>query len=552
MAFTFVEIEERKTRTLVLLFGILCVLYVASVYLLVWLIQFRLGSAAPLGWQHLPPVGALSMLLAAGHWWLSSSSLVERVVRAVGARALDSDDTYHQRLRRIVEEVQVATGGRYAITPYVIPTTAMNACAVTDARGRAVIAVTEGLLARLSRPQLEAVIGHEAAHIARGDSLATSTLCGLFGMHEEMLRGLWARVSNGASRRGLGGGRNAPVILLAMLGLWFIVMGKRLCAMAISRNQEYRADAVAVRLTRNPLALAEALSLISRRWRGIGSAGESLSTIFFVDSGGDALAAQEGVWAGLFSTHPPAAHRIAALVSMAHVAPEQFEREMDERLAHPAARQALPSDEHDPQLPQQWQVWQEGAWAAPMSLAQLEQMTALSPETWIRCAKDAGAKPAHQEPAILALLRRRHGAEDQPDASAWTCPNCHLPLARTTYEGTPLSRCPDCRGCYVRSDQVQRIFAREVYALPEEIRRLAAMIPDVRGTVRAALRRDTLKIAWLAGRQCPACSSGMARKFYSPAYLVEVEQCPTCGLTWLDRGELELLQYLYEEGQRSA
>ena len=41
----------------------------------------------------------------------------------------------------------------------------------------------------------------------------------------------------------------------------------------------------------------------------------------------------------------------------------------------------------------------------------------------------------------------------------------------------------------------------------------------------------------------------MLRKFYSLAYLVEVEQCWACGLTWLDRGELELIQYLYEEGE---
>jgi Zn-finger nucleic acid-binding protein len=41
----------------------------------------------------------------------------------------------------------------------------------------------------------------------------------------------------------------------------------------------------------------------------------------------------------------------------------------------------------------------------------------------------------------------------------------------------------------------------------------------------------------------------VVRKFFTNAYLVEVDQCWTCGLAWFDKDELELLQYLYEQSK---
>jgi len=56
----------------------------------------------------------------------------------------------------------------------VIPTLSMNALSAADLKGNAVIAITEGLLSRLTRPQIEAVIAHEAHHILSGDCLETT------------------------------------------------------------------------------------------------------------------------------------------------------------------------------------------------------------------------------------------------------------------------------------------------------------------------------------------------------------------------------------------
>ena len=190
MPFTHVEIEERTSRDITFLFGMLWLLYVGSFFVLVDGMKYFLG--VPRRWS-LSQLMCLLGVAVAGtiiHWLTSTNQLLDRVLVAVLARPIDPDDTYHRRLKDIVEEVAIATGGRYRISPYVIPTTAMNACAIAECDGRAAIAVTEGLLARLSRAQLESVVGHEAAHIASGDSLHRTIFCGLFGLHEEGLKQL--------------------------------------------------------------------------------------------------------------------------------------------------------------------------------------------------------------------------------------------------------------------------------------------------------------------------------------------------------------------------
>jgi Zn-finger nucleic acid-binding protein len=126
-------------------------------------------------------------------------------------------------------------------------------------------------------------------------------------------------------------------------------------------------------------------------------------------------------------------------------------------------------------------------------------------------------------------------------------------LRRFIYEGAPLDECPACRGCYVGLDQLTRIFSRREYAFSDEIKRLAAALPPVgmRSRITRLYQEPALDRRGLAHWTCPACRSGMVRKFYNPAYWVEVEQCWVCGLAWLDKDELELLQYLFESQPRA-
>jgi len=555
MPFTHVEIEERTTRTIAALFLFLVVLYTVSLVALVGGIKFFLGLERVAGqraWQRLltplelAQVLGVSLTLSGLHWVFSTHQLFERVQTAIGGMPLDARDSYHTKLSHIVQEVSIATGGR-PIEPYVINTPAVNACAWTDFAGRAAIAVTEGALARLSRAQLESVIGHEAAHVVSGDSLTTSVFCGLFALHEEALKRLAKLLGSSDDVRGESGGRLGVVIFFAWAVLQATVGMKTLCEMLISREKEYRADAVAVRLTRNPLALAEALSILSRRWRGVGTRGESLSSIFIMDPGAESLSEREGLFAEWFSTHPPTDRRIGLLLGMAHLDPERFSEQASTSLRRFPPR-SLPApvkpDEGDPR----WMVWEDGQWRGPFGLAETMGVKQLVPESWVRRVGEDITRPAHQDALLLEAFRQRY-AKAAESPHRLECPRCRLGLAMVLYEGAPIEECPACHGCYVESNTMTRLFCRQEYDFPEPVKRLGDALLSEEGY---ALARQHLRARRQisAGRSCPRCGAAVLRKYYTDAYPVEVEQCWECGLAWLDDQERELLQYLYEKRER--
>jgi len=488
-------------------------------------------------------LGGVSLGFSAIHWSFATFRLFERVLHAVGAQPLDPRDTYHAKLANIIEEVSVATGGR-RIEPYVIATPALNACAFADFDGRSAIAVTEGALAVLNRAQLESVVGHEAAHLVSGDSLTTSTFCGLFALHEEALKRL-SGLFGGESRIRIRG-RAGALVLFIYLVLAITAWLKTFCSMLISREKEYRADAVAVRLTRNPLSLAEALSIISQRWRGVAMRGESLSSLFILDPGVEYLSEREGFFADLFSTHPPTQRRIELLLGMAHLDPARFDRELSAAVERRRTSRPLPAPTSLTVEPSaQWMVWGDGAWRGPMGLQDLLGAGSLTPESWVRRVEEEGARPAHQDPQLLEALRQRYAATVEAP-SKMSCPNCRVGLSSVRYEGAAIERCPACQGCYVDPNIMTRLFAREEYDVPESVKRLGDQLLAVGGFASArrkvrAVQRTPLR------RLCPQCGAAVVRQFYTAAYPVEVEKCFQCGLTWLDHQELELLQYLYEK-----
>lgn len=556
MPFTHVEIEERKTRSLALLFLFLIVLYAGSLVLLIGGVKvflelntypapFRV-SPAPL---EIALILGLSIAFGIAHWLRSTRGLFQRIVEALGARRADPHDTYHAKLLNVVGEVSVATGGR-RIQTYVIPSPAMNACAFASPDGLAAIAVTEGALATLNRAQLESVVGHEAAHIASGDSLTTSVLCALFALHEEALKRL-RQIAGMEGREGAHvlRGRMGLVILFIIGVLWLTRLARRIGEMFISREKEYRADAVAVRLTRNPLGLAEALRVLSRKWRGVGMRGESLSSIFIMDPGVESFSEREGWLADLFSTHPPTGRRIALLLGMAHHDPARFDEEMAASRSRRPAR-GLPAPAAIDDFSGQWSVWTPGGWTGPFGIREMAKEGHLVPESWVQRTGEGRAMPAYEDPLLLEALRTRYSDSSAIPTGA-ACPRCRIPLAAVRYEGAPLQRCPACRGCFVDSTQTAKIFSRQEYDFPEEVRRLGESLLSIRQQVDLRKRFYSTPrppIPW----SCHRCGGTVVREFFNPAYLVQVERCRACGLTWLDPQELELLQYLFERMQEGS
>jgi heat shock protein HtpX len=125
-----------------------------------------------------------------------------------------------------------------------------NSWVVSVGREHTSLHLTAGLLERLRRSELEAVIAHELAHVAHRDAMVMTIVGG-----------------PGAALLG-GGGR-----ILRHGSFWFVLMGAlaaiaigwvtSLGTRALSRYREFAADAGAVALTGNPAALASALIAVS-------------------------------------------------------------------------------------------------------------------------------------------------------------------------------------------------------------------------------------------------------------------------------------------------
>ena len=133
------------------------------------------------------------------------------------------------------------------------------------------------------------------------------------------------------------------VIFLIALLLKFIGY---LGSLFISRQREYRADALSVRMTRNPLALAEALHIIDQRWKGGGMPGEAMDAIFILSPRQSAVDDNEDMFSDLFSTHPPIKKRIAILLDMAHAKGTDLDQALERAKARASSvyRDPVPAD----------------------------------------------------------------------------------------------------------------------------------------------------------------------------------------------------------------
>jgi heat shock protein HtpX len=522
MPFTFIEIEEQKTRRIWIFFVVLVLLYFALLATLLAAASeaLSLPYGMFLNTRVLLGLSLVSLTAATLHFCFSTMDIIRFLHENLAAVKPDPEDGIHHQLLNILQEIQVVTGNRKKIDCVVIPTLAMNALAAVDLRGNATIAVTEGLLSRLTRPQLEAVVAHEAYHILSGDCLEATVAASLFGFPASALEKLSGTFAPGF--------RLSPAFLLAHLLLKF----SQLLNMFISREREYRADAGAVRMTRNPLALAEGLQRVSRSWRGIGYIGGGLEMLCMVNPRVRATDESEGWWANLVSTHPPIRIRIRILASMARVGLSQV------------IEQAVPrkrsKDGGQPE-PVFYALDPRHQWQGPFVLSELSFLPWMSPLTWISDGGGA-ADRAWKIPRIGQAVFMQRLAQDQKQATGFLCPSCRQPLIEISYDRTQVYQCHFCGGILVENAKIARIMARGDTVYSDRVRALSRTVMKENLGKRNKPPGESLPVETETLRICPSCKNPMMRTFYSLAYLVEIDRCTYCGVTWFDPDELEMLQ----------
>ena len=552
MPYSFTQIERDKSKVILWVFVFVIFIYFASFWLVSTVIfnyihyhDLRYPDSPPFQFSWLGAKETLNTFFAAVmvgffHWLYTISNLIPKILKVLEVQPLDKTDTFHQRLQNVVDEVSVATGGK-KIEAVVIPSTAMNAFALADFSGRSVIGITEGLLARLSREQLEAVVGHEAAHIVAGDCLATTVTSSLFELYNGCLKAieLVMRSERSSSysqsrRRGGTAGFNALIFVIYLI-LMVMRFFSYLVRMFISREREFRADAVAVRLTRNPLALAEALYGISFHWRGESLAAEELSSIFIVNPKFSMLDEREGFFADLFATHPPVNKRLSVLLNMAHAKRDFVESAVAAQDQQP--REVIPEN---PRAAPQWMVFSEGQWQGPFELEKIAQLKGVKSDTWVQRLGDQ-VKMAYEDKDVAGLFNKKPVSKD-----VLNCPRCRISVFELDYEGTTIHRCPMCQGTLSERRDVEKIIVRQIAGFPERITRLAEGIKEEQliGNKKHMIYDPN---GLFNCPRCPGKNMKMNRTFYTEVYPVEVDRCYLCGLHFFDKDELETLQCLIEK-----
>jgi heat shock protein HtpX len=178
-----------------------------------------------------------------------------------------------------------------------------NAFATGAFKNSSLVAVSTGLINSMSREEVEAVLGHEIAHVANGDMVTLTLIQGVvntFVVFLSRVVGYFVDKVVFKTERGVGMGYYITVmvcqivfgILASIIVAWF------------SRQREFRADAGSANLLGSPQPMMAALA----RLGGLepGALPQSFKASGISDKPG---------FMALFSTHPPLEERIAALQS---------------------------------------------------------------------------------------------------------------------------------------------------------------------------------------------------------------------------------------------
>jgi heat shock protein HtpX len=195
---------------------------------------------------------------------------------------------------------------------YVIDDPAPNAFATGRDEKHAVVCATTGLLAALSRPELEGVIAHELSHIKNRDILLMTITVVLAGF-VAIVADIFLRMSFYGGHRDREGG-NTLILVLGIVGIILAPLAAQLIKLAISRRREYLADASGALLTRYPEGLASALQKISAANVPLRHKSHATAHLFIDEPFGKPEGRTSWI-ENLFATHPPVQDRIKALLA---------------------------------------------------------------------------------------------------------------------------------------------------------------------------------------------------------------------------------------------
>jgi Zn-dependent protease with chaperone function/Zn-finger nucleic acid-binding protein len=454
----------------------------------------------------------------------------------IGASVPNKEDPYHKTFCNITEELCVATGV-HRVHVGVIPSTAVNALAISDGREVHYVIVTEGLLARLDRPELESVIAHEFSHVLHGDAMLTTLACSLFGIFEQILEVLktFKLDRPGRIKSVLRTTTHKVPFFFLYLGLIKIICVvsialSRFVTIFISRQREMLADATSVQLTRNPLGLAEALYKISQKWRGSGIITPGLSPLFIMNPAENKLDEHTDWFSNMFSTHPPLSKRLDKLLSLAKDNISSVQTKVAAELGYVTV----------PDMPKWWVKGDDSqqSWLGPYTTGELKSVVDLVPLSWV-CKDGTKEVKRLKDESVIAELLAGSTAGKSNIKSEFMCPRCSVNMYKRSYENADIEFCVYCKGHLVTEKNFIKILARHDEPIYMNIVKEIESLRRKRYANRKYPVSDSFP-----GCKCPGCSNIMPKTYYSMVLPIVIEKCKSCGLYWFDEKELEYINSL--------
>ncbi|MFQ5472831.1 MAG: M48 family metallopeptidase, partial [Dehalococcoidia bacterium] len=211
-------------------------------------------------------VGIAAAIVATGIGFMMYFLAPAAVLTISGAHEVTKEE--EPELYRVVENLSIGSGLPMPKV-WVIEDGAPNAFATGRDVDRAHVAATRGLLDKLEKRELEAVMAHEMSHIGNLDIRLMTIVAVVVGIvalvADIMLRFTWYGAGARRSNRSKGGGGIGVVLLvIAIVFLLISPIIAGIMRMALSRRREYLADSSGALLCRNPAALADALEKIAK------------------------------------------------------------------------------------------------------------------------------------------------------------------------------------------------------------------------------------------------------------------------------------------------
>ncbi|VAW88306.1 Protease HtpX [hydrothermal vent metagenome] len=252
----------------------------------------------------IPALLVFSAVFGMGGSFISLAISKWAAKRSTGAKVIEepANDTERWLMATVQRQAEQAGIGMPEVA--IFPSPSPNAFATGMSRNKALVAVSDGLLDNMSRDEVEAVLGHEVAHVANGDMITLALIQGVLNTFVMFLsRVIGHFVDRVILKNNQGHGIGFYVtmfiaqmvlgVLAAIIVMWF------------SRKREFRADEGGATLS-DRSKMISALEALQRSSGAAEPLPDQLAAFGFAGGVGGGIKK-------LFMSHPPLEERIAAL-----------------------------------------------------------------------------------------------------------------------------------------------------------------------------------------------------------------------------------------------